>query len=196
MLGTRITSFALGFACASGLSMYKLKEEIWSSHKILADQVRELLLLGVVAAPSPVFHARCISASTCREWSSESPSSYSYHLSFFATHMTVCRSCLAVPLCLSLALLSPSRLLPPPPSPPMARAAAVRGDGGSSFKAGDDRVQAVKGDAHGRERWVHGQQSKAFVEKKAEYRKYEYFTGLVTSSAPELESKEVLNLNS
>jgi hypothetical protein len=40
MLGTRITSFAFGFACASGISMYKLKEEIWSSHKILADQVR------------------------------------------------------------------------------------------------------------------------------------------------------------
>ena len=39
MLGTRITSFAFGFACASGISMYKLKEEIWSSHKILADQV-------------------------------------------------------------------------------------------------------------------------------------------------------------
>ena len=38
MLGTRITSFAFGFACASGISMYKLKEEIWSSHKILADQ--------------------------------------------------------------------------------------------------------------------------------------------------------------
>ena len=42
MLGTRITSFAFGFACASGISMYKLKEEIWSSHKILADQVRPL----------------------------------------------------------------------------------------------------------------------------------------------------------
>ena len=40
MLGTRVTSFAFGFACASGLTMYKLKEEIWSSHKILADQVR------------------------------------------------------------------------------------------------------------------------------------------------------------
>ena len=40
MLGTRITSFAFGFACASGISMYKLKEDIWSSHKILADQVR------------------------------------------------------------------------------------------------------------------------------------------------------------
>ena len=40
MLGTRITSFAVGFACASGILMYKLKEEIWSSHKILADQVR------------------------------------------------------------------------------------------------------------------------------------------------------------
>ena len=39
MLGTRITSFAFGFACASGISMYKLKEEIWSSHKILAGQV-------------------------------------------------------------------------------------------------------------------------------------------------------------
>lgn len=39
MLGTRITSFGLGFAVASGLSMYKLKEEIWSSHKILAEQV-------------------------------------------------------------------------------------------------------------------------------------------------------------
>jgi hypothetical protein len=25
---------------ASGLCMYKLKEEIWSSHKILAEQVR------------------------------------------------------------------------------------------------------------------------------------------------------------
>ena len=42
MLGTRITSFAFGFACASGISMYKLKEDIWSSHKILADQVRRL----------------------------------------------------------------------------------------------------------------------------------------------------------
>lgn len=40
MLGTRVTSFAFGFACASGISMYKLKEDIWSSHKILADQVR------------------------------------------------------------------------------------------------------------------------------------------------------------
>jgi len=38
MLGTRITSFAFGFACASGISMYKLKEDIWSSHKILAEQ--------------------------------------------------------------------------------------------------------------------------------------------------------------
>ena len=38
MFTTRVTSFALGFACASGISMYKLKEEIWSSHKILADQ--------------------------------------------------------------------------------------------------------------------------------------------------------------
>jgi len=38
MWGTRVTSFALGFAAASGLSMYKLKGEIWSSHKILAAQ--------------------------------------------------------------------------------------------------------------------------------------------------------------
>lgn len=40
MLGTRVTSFAFGFACASAISMYKIKEDIWSSHKILADQVR------------------------------------------------------------------------------------------------------------------------------------------------------------
>ena len=58
MLGTRITSFAFGFACASGISMYKLKEEIWSSHKILADQVRPLTRAdpdraGAAASPRP-----------------------------------------------------------------------------------------------------------------------------------------------
>ena len=57
MLGTRITSFAFGFACASGISMYKLKEEIWSSHKILADQVRPLTRAdpdrGGAASPRP-----------------------------------------------------------------------------------------------------------------------------------------------
>lgn len=49
MLGTRVTSFAFGFACASGISMYKLKEDIWSSHKILADQVRRLNSMTQVA---------------------------------------------------------------------------------------------------------------------------------------------------
>ena len=56
MLGTRITSFAFGFACASGISMYKLKEEIWSSHKILADQVRPLTRAdpaSAAASPRP-----------------------------------------------------------------------------------------------------------------------------------------------
>lgn len=165
MLGTRITSFAFGFACASGLSMYKLKEEIWSSHKILANQVRKLLFLGVIVAPSPVSRARCTPP---RRVVNGHPRTSSFcHLSFLTILTTVfCQS----PLCPSLSSSCPSLTVSPPPSPPsppMARSAAVRGDGSSSFQAGDDRVQAMKGDAHGRERWVHGQQSKAFVEKKS-----------------------------
>ena len=53
MLGTRITSFAFGFACASGISMYKLKEDIWSSHKILAEQV------GLGVCPSVSTNYQC-----------------------------------------------------------------------------------------------------------------------------------------
>ena len=115
MLGTRITSFAFGFACASGISMYKLKEEIWSSHKILADQVRPLTR----ADPR-----RRRLAPTRR-----TPRPSEDHQIEFSP----------------LASFSPLARRRPLTAPPSHPPTAVRRDGGPAVQAGDDDVQAVSG---------------------------------------------------
>ena len=116
MLGTRITSFAFGFACASGISMYKLKEEIWSSHKILADQVRPL------TRADPDRRRRRLAPTRRTPRPSED------HQIEFS------------PLA-SFSLLARRRPLTAPPS---RSPTAVRRDGGPAVQAGDDDVQAVR----------------------------------------------------
>jgi hypothetical protein len=43
LLRFRIASFLTGFGLASAFALYQLRKDIWDSHRILLEQVKELL---------------------------------------------------------------------------------------------------------------------------------------------------------
>ena len=50
MFRARLSSFLAGFAVASGFAIYQLRSDVRDSHKLLAEQVRQLTKCFCVSA--------------------------------------------------------------------------------------------------------------------------------------------------